>query len=56
MLSTQISGWDPLLFLKGNLRYKTITSQNLSSEGQVKKNFISWKSYASFSRYKLLYF
>ena len=36
--------------LKGYLRYKTITSQNVSSEAQVKNFFISQESYAPFSR------
>ena len=36
---------------KGYLCYKTITSQNVSSEAQVKNFFISKKSYVIFSRY-----
>ena len=36
--------------LKGYLRYKTITSQNVSSEAQVKNFFISQESYVPFSR------
>ena len=38
-------------YLKGYIYYKTITSQNVSSEAQVKNLFISWKGYVSFSRY-----
>ena len=37
--------------LKGYLHYKTITSQSVLSEAQVKKFFISQKSYVLFSRY-----
>ena len=37
--------------LKGYLHYKTITSQNVLSEAQVKNIFILWKYYAPFSRY-----
>ena len=37
--------------LKGYLHYKTITSQNVLSEAQVKNIFILWKYYALFSRY-----
>ena len=40
-----------ILNIKGYLRYKTITSQNVSSEAQVKVFFISYKSYVPFSRY-----
>ena len=35
---------------KGCSCYKTITSQNVSSEVQVKSLFILWKSYVTFSR------
>ena len=37
--------------VKGYLRYKAITSQNVSLEAQVKKFFISPESYVPFSRY-----
>ena len=37
--------------LKGYLRYKTITYQNVSSGAQVKNFFILWKSDVPFSRY-----
>ena len=37
--------------LKAYLHHKTITSQNVLSEAQVKNFFILWKSYAPFSRY-----
>ena len=37
-------------YIKGYLRYKTVTSQNVSSEVQVKSFFVSWKSYVPFSR------
>ena len=37
--------------VNGYLRYKTITSQNMSSETQVKNFFISQKTYVPFSRY-----
>ena len=37
--------------LKGYPRYKTITSQNVPSEAQIKNFFISEKKYAPFSRY-----
>ena len=37
--------------LKGYLRYKIITSQNVSPEAQVKNFFVSQKSYFLFSRY-----
>ena len=37
--------------IKGYLHYKTITSQNVSSDAQVKNFFISEKSYIPFSRY-----
>ena len=36
--------------LKGYLRYKKITSQNVSSDAQVKNFFISQESYVPFSR------
>ena len=42
------------LFIKGYLRYKTIASQNGSSEVQVKNFFISWKIYVLFSGYSSL--
>ena len=32
-------------------RYKTITSQNVPFETQIKDFFISWKGYVPFSRY-----
>ena len=38
-------------FLKGYLGYKTITTQNVSSEAQIKNFFISKKNYVSFSRH-----
>ena len=37
--------------VKGYLKHKTITSQNVSSEAQVKNSFISSKSYVLVSRY-----
>ena len=37
--------------IKFYLRYKTITSQNVPSEAQVKNSFISYKSYVPFARY-----
>ena len=37
--------------LKVYLRYKTITSQNVSSQAQIKNFFISQKDYVPFSRY-----
>ena len=37
--------------IKGYLCYQTITSQNVSSEAQVKNYFILWKNYVPFSRY-----
>ena len=37
--------------LKGYLRYKTITSQNVPSEAQIKNFFISNKSYVLFSSF-----
>ena len=40
-----------LMIFKGYLRYKTITSKNVSSEAQVKNFFISQKSYVPFSSY-----
>ena len=36
---------------KGYIHYKTITSQNVSSEGQIKNFFILEKNYVLFSRY-----
>ena len=39
------------LNLKGYCRYKTITSQNVPSDAQVKIFFISYKSYVPFSRF-----
>ena len=41
--------------LKGYLHYKTITSQNVSSEAQIKNFFISKKNYIPFSRYSSFY-
>ena len=41
----------PYSTFKGYLRYKTITSQNVSSEAQVNNFFILWKSYVPFSKY-----
>ena len=40
-----------IMALKGYLRYKTITSQNLSSEAQVKNFFYVVENYVPFSRY-----
>ena len=37
--------------LKGYPHYKTITSQNVSSEAQINNFLISQKSYVPFSRY-----
>ena len=37
--------------LKGYLRYKTITYQNVPSKAQIKNFFISQKNYVPFSRY-----
>ena len=37
--------------LKGYLRYKTTTSQNVPSEAQIRNFFISKKNYVPFSRY-----
>ena len=37
--------------IKGYLHYKTVTSQNVSSEVQIKNFFISLKNYVLFSRY-----
>ena len=37
--------------VKGCLHYKTITSQNVSSEAQINNFFISLKNYVRFSRY-----
>ena len=39
------------IILKGYLRYKIITSQNVSSEAQVNNFFISKKHYVPFSSY-----
>ena len=39
------------IYFKGYLRCKTITSQNVSSEAQIKNFFILWKSYVPFSSY-----
>ena len=39
------------IFIKGYLRYKTITSQNVPSRAQIKNVFISQKNYVPFSRY-----
>ena len=41
--------WEDIF--KGYLCYKTITSQNVSSEAQIKNFFISLKNYVPFSRY-----
>ena len=46
MLSVHIES-----YIKDYLRYKTITSQNVRSEAQVKNFFILYKSYILFSRY-----
>ena len=40
-----------LTVIKGYLRYKTITSQNVPFEAQIKNFFISNKNYVPFSRY-----
>ena len=40
-----------IFLIKGYLCYKTITSQNVRSEAQVKNCFVSYKSYVLFSRY-----
>ena len=37
--------------IKGYLRYKTITSQNVPSKAQINHFFISRKNYVPFSRY-----
>ena len=37
--------------LKGYLHCKTIAFQNVSSEAQIQKIFVLWKSYFPFSRY-----
>ena len=42
---------DNFHLFKGYLHYKTITSQNVSSEVQIKDFFISYKNYIPFSRY-----
>ena len=39
------------LHYKSYLNYKTITSQNVLFEAQVKNFFILWRCYAPFSRY-----
>ena len=39
------------IFVKGYLRYKTITFQNVSFEAQIKNFFLSEKNYVPFSRY-----
>ena len=41
--------------IKGQLRYKTITSQNVLFEAQVKSFFISYESYVRFSRYSIFW-
>ena len=41
---------------KGYLCYKTVTSQDASSDGQVKNFFISCKSYVLFSRIQVFVF
>ena len=38
----------PMMLLKGYVRYKTITSENVSSEAQV---LILWNTFVPFSRY-----
>ena len=47
-MSTEIASKYPLTTsiydLQGHLRYK-ITSQNVSSEAQIKNFFVSWKNY-----------
>ena len=43
--------WLPTSAFKGYLHYKTIISQNMSSEPQGKNFFILLKSYIPFSRY-----
>ena len=40
-----------IFLFKGYLHYKTIASKNVPSETQVKKFFVSQKSYVLFSRY-----
>ena len=45
---------DNALTIKGYLRYKMITSQNVPSEAQIKNFFISLKNYVPFSRYSSL--
>ena len=40
-----------LVFIKGYLFCRTITSQNVSSEAQVKDFYVSWKSYVPLLRY-----
>ena len=39
---------------KGYLCFKTITSQKVSSEAQIKNFFISWKNYVPFSSFCIL--
>ena len=39
------------IFVKGYLRYKMITFQNVSFEAQIKNFFLSEKNYVPFSRY-----
>ena len=41
----------PEVIFKGYLRFKTITSHNVSAEAQVKNFLISLKSYVLFARY-----
>ena len=40
-----------ILSIKGYVRYKTITSQNVPSKVQIKNFFISWKNYVPLSRF-----
>ena len=42
--------------VKGYLRYKTVTSQNVSFEAQVKYFFISQKLFSARKIFKFLYF
>ena len=49
-----MKGWNYYLIcinIKSYFRYKTITSQNVPSEAQIKNFFISQKNYVPFSRY-----
>ena len=39
------------LYIKGYLRFKTLTSENVLSKAEVKDFFISQKSYVPFSRF-----